>query len=403
MKHIYIFDELCNATKYGVGSYIQILIKVLNSVDWNVTVVVFSSNNDCLEVKCESNIRYIYIPAVRLELIKTRMYYRNAFYLLYPYINKLEQNILHLNYRNCKDIVPLLKLHFGFKVIVTWHYSSWLAVFTDNEVCEIVVKYRKNVCLPQNELLLIEKISEEANFLNNHCDIIVVLNSYTYNLINLIYQVPISKMKFIPNGIDDFFCKSNVIRDSKNEMNITDEHKLILFVGRLDDNKNLSLLIDSFHLIHSFDPNTHLVIVGSGNYDTFFPSVYPDTMYVHFMGFVDKSILYGLYNIAYCCVIPSLSEQCSYVVLEMMMFSKAIVANKIIGLKDIIEDGVSGLLVNLLNNNQQSVELLANAVIKLLVDKNQKDIYAKNARSSYLEYYTFGKFKEKMLDLYLMC
>lgn len=402
MKHIYILDELCNAAKYGVGSYMQRLIKVFNSVDWNVTVVVFSSDNDCLEVKYVNNIRYIRIPGIRVELKKNEMYYRNAFYLLYPYINKSEQNFLHLNYRNCKDIVPLLKFHFEFKVVLTWHYSTWLGVFTDEEVCGIVEKYMKNVQLTNKELLLIEKINEEGDLLNNYCDVVIVLNVHTCNLINQIYQVPISKMKFIPNGIEDYFGKLDVFRDLRKEMNIPIEHKIILFVGRLDGNKNLSLLIESFHLIHSIDPNSHLVIVGSGNYDTYLSSVYPNNFYVHFMGFVDKTILYGLYNIADCCVIPSLSEQCSYVALEMMMFSKPIVANRIMGLEDLIEDGVSGVLVDLLNNDRQSIRALSNTVMRLLVDKKQKDIYAMNARNNYLKYYTFDRFRKEMVDLYLM-
>ena len=402
MKHIYILDELCNAAKYGVGAYMQMLIKVFNSVGWNVTVVVFSSDNDYLEVKYENNIRYIRIPAIRVELKKNEMYYRNTFYLLYPYINKSEQNFLHLNYRNCKDVVPLLKFHFEFKVVLTWHYSTWLGVFTDEEVCVIFEKYMKNVQLTNKELLLIEKINEEGDLLNNYCDVVIVLNVHTCNLINQIYQVPISKMKFIPNGIEDYFDKLDVFRDLRKEMNIPTEHKIILFVGRLDGNKNLSLLIESFHLIHSIDPNTHLVIVGSGNYDTYLSSVYPNNFYVHFMGFVDKTILYGFYNIADCCVIPSLSEQCSYVALEMMMFSKPIVANRIMGLEDLIEDGGSGVLVDLLNEDRQSIEALSNTIMRLLVDKKQKDIYAMNARNNYLKYYTFDRFRKEMLDLYSM-
>lgn len=98
MKHIYILDNNFNGTVFGVGTYLKNLIRILKDEPILVTMVTLFNRKESVEIVSENNIRYIHIPAVRANQ-KSNYYYRNVFYILYPYIDPNDENILHMNYR----------------------------------------------------------------------------------------------------------------------------------------------------------------------------------------------------------------------------------------------------------------------------------------------------------------
>lgn len=78
MKHIYILDNNFNGTIFGVGTYLNNLIRVLKDEPILVTMVTLFNRKESVEIVSENNIRYIHIPAVRANH-NLNYYYRNVF------------------------------------------------------------------------------------------------------------------------------------------------------------------------------------------------------------------------------------------------------------------------------------------------------------------------------------
>lgn len=223
--------------------------------------------------------------------------------------------------------------------------------------------------------------------------------SHSYEPIRNIYRLPASKLEVIYNCLPDLPVSDSkaVLREA---FHFSPEEKIILFAGRLDDNKNPALLIRSFHKIRSEYPASRLIIAGDGDYRTPLSLLHPDYAYITFVGFVDREKLYRLYSLADIGVIPSHYEEFGYVALEMMV--QGLPVNRTSGLAEVIEEGISGELLDLYTEEDEKIaaDRLASALLSLLADPDRLAQYAKNGRKRYLENFGTESFKKKMCDLY---
>ena len=167
MKHIYILDNNFNGTIFGVGTYLNNLIRVLKDEPILVTMVTLFNRKESVEIVSENNIRYIHIPAVRANH-KSNYYYRNVFYILYPYIDSNDENILHMNYRKGTELFLMLKEYFHFKFILTWHYASWIDYFSPEEIERVMDNITNNISLSEKELVYSDILKEEIEILGRN-------------------------------------------------------------------------------------------------------------------------------------------------------------------------------------------------------------------------------------------
>jgi glycosyltransferase involved in cell wall biosynthesis len=132
----------------------------------------------------------------------------------------------------------------------------------------------------------------------------------------------------------------------------------VLFVGRLTPHKGVDVLI------RALPPDTTLTVVGSEGHDPREPERdYPALLRslaarrrVRFVGAVDDEELARLYCTAAVVVIPSVERTCfgrrvvvsellGLVALEAMASGTPVIASRLGGLPEIVEDGVTGYLV----------------------------------------------------------
>lgn len=117
--------------------------------------------------------------------------------------------------------------------------------------------------------------------------------------------------------------------------------------------------------------------------------------------FLQKEEIGLLYANASIGAIPSQYEELGLVALEMMMFALPIVANESTGLSDILLNSKAGQLVRLdYKDKSVAINLLADTVIKFLMDENLQMRYKVNARNHFLRSYTDKIFEERMLKIY---
>ena len=149
---------------------------------------------------------------------------------------------------------------------------------------------------------------------------------------------------------------------------VRDRH--ILYVGRLEPNKGVPTLLAAASQILAEFPNARLVLAG-GPHPTMpaaelegLLAALPDRKRVHLLGHVPWRDLFPWYRKAAVCVLPSHYETFGLAALEPMAFGAPVVATTAGGLPEVVEDGVSGLLVS-----PGDADELARAVARLLTDE----------------------------------
>jgi glycosyltransferase involved in cell wall biosynthesis len=161
--------------------------------------------------------------------------------------------------------------------------------------------------------------------------------------------VSADKSVFIPNAVDANKFSPNVARGSLRALcDIPADHVLILCPRRLVPKNGVEFLIESFHLIRQRLNKISMVIVGDG------PERQKLEERVSELGLHDSIIFLGsrgndelpaFYADADIVAIPSLKEATSIAGLEAMASACAVVATRVGGLPELIDDGVNGLLV----------------------------------------------------------
>lgn len=380
MKHLYLFDEInsCGSI-YGVATYINALINCLRNTKIKITVFKLMSEKQEVFVTEFDFVRYIYIPAlVHVDSIR-KYYYRNVFYLIDQFINRDESIIFHFNYLSCTKLVRELKRHVKATFLLTIHYRS-----------------------PVTSV----NIESEKELINSCCDKIIVLATHAKNSLYNELNVDLNNVVLIPNGLDDRFYSLSLLDKSliRSYFKVGKKERVILYAGRLDENKNASIVIKSFIKLLQINEHVHLFVVGSGNYDNLFSDINHSWGKITFTGHLSQEDLYRLYLITDVGVIPSVYEEFGYVAIEMMMHQIPVVANNTSGLAEIFEDGVSGLLFNgTLNksiNENNVIDLVVSKIDALLSNDEYRNIIAKNARNYFLMRYEITLFRNNMLELY---
>jgi glycosyltransferase involved in cell wall biosynthesis len=119
-------------------------------------------------------------------------------------------------------------------------------------------------------------------------------------------------------------------------------HKLILFVGKVSKGKGADVMFAAFKNLRSRYPNARLVVCGnlhSRDWDV-------DPERTILLGFVDQSTLTSLYAACDVVLLPSTwPEPLGWATLDSGRHAKPIVATRVGGIPEAVDDGVTGLLV----------------------------------------------------------
>jgi glycosyltransferase involved in cell wall biosynthesis/O-antigen/teichoic acid export membrane protein len=115
-----------------------------------------------------------------------------------------------------------------------------------------------------------------------------------------------------------------------------------LFVGRLSANKRPDHAIDAFNHIRDVLPDARLWIAGRGPLERDLQFNLPAG--AELLGFVSRDELYARMARAHCLLVPSVREGWGLVVVEANSVGTPAVAYNVPGLRDSVQDGITGLL-----------------------------------------------------------
>lgn len=378
MKHIYLFNETeSNAAVFGVGRYIEQLANCLKRSIVRVTVVRLFSQTEKVNVTYVDEVRYIDIPCLTPKTADKRQYCRSVAFILLSYISMDEDNLFHYNYLTAANLGIWLKQYFPLaEHVLTIHYRE-PGTFNHH-------------------------VPEEL-FLRDVCNKIITLTPNAATSLCSDFQIPEDKIIIVPHALEAWNKSGSLPskNELKQEMGFSPEKRILIYVGRLDANKNPQLLIDAFKLLADEMDNIHLMIVGKGDYETIFSRI-KHYGKITFTGFVGKERLKKLYSIADVGIIPSHYEELGYTALEMMMFGIPVIANRNHGLGAVVENGQTGILLDLYetDNKEKQTLLLAQTIKSLLSNPKQLAAYSLESKNRFTNEFKFSDYQKKMLELY---
>lgn len=377
MKQVYLINTNNRAAAYGVGTYINQIVMCLRQADsLRLTVVELDSDEKETVLIEKDNVRYLKIPRISNDLYNTYTdrYNRNISYLLSLYVKAEEECIFHFNYLHHASLARCLKSRFPEAFIVlTIHYFNWCLLLKGNTMMFRDIIYGNRNEISNFEQMIYGDYLQDKSFLTD-VDKVICLSQYTYNLLCNDYEVSDSKIVSMVNGIrlPDTLLTEEERRNEKRKLAFGEEEKVVLFVGRLDEIKGVSLLIHAFKRILVKLPNVRLLLVGDGNYDAYLP-LYRDSLgKITFAGKVDRELLSVFYQIADVGVMPSFHEQCSYVAIEMMAYGVPLIGTDTTGLREMLEDECCVPITYAEDGHESLIDAFAERILAVLSSEQYK-------------------------------
>jgi glycogen(starch) synthase len=201
-------------------------------------------------------------------------------------------------------------------------------------------------------------------------------------IVSEMWRLHQKKITVLPHPVDE----SLFIPD----IPIRRDDECILFVGRLEKQKGVDLLIEAFQTVRRKRPQAKLLLVGGDrlfkkngeicSYKAYLQQKLRDASLevgasIQFVGQVEREHLPAYYQKGSVCIVPSEFESFSYVCVEAMACGRPIIANNSGGTAEIIEHGKNGLLIPSGNPN-----ILAENIIYLLEHPDLAENMGQEAR-----------------------
>jgi len=267
-------------------------------------------------------------------------------YKLFKLVKKEQYNIVHAHLFFAYFYTALVKsFYWEIKTIVTFHNLG----FDEYPANTFLKKIRKKIdCFILNKLFTKTTSVSTAvqEHFSKHCEVqsTIIHNSFPLkNFYRYKIDIDISTTKF-----------------------------RILTPGRFVEKKGHKYLIEAINILNKKHSNLEFLFVGRGPLVEIFKKNAPKNL--SFISEMPHSELMKLYNEVDMIVIPSIYEAFGLVVGEAMIMEKPIVATKVDGIVEMIDDKKEGLLVK----SKNSIAL-AKAIDRLYQDKELQEKLIKNA------------------------
>jgi glycosyltransferase involved in cell wall biosynthesis len=256
-------------------------------------------------------------------------------------------------------------------------------------------------------------------------DLICGVSEYITDKIRIRFPQFADRCQTILNGVDvNYF-----VNKEDNGIPKKKYIKQLLFVGRISPEKGVHVLLDAFQKVIKRYPQAHLEIIGDkkdvldlewfvtlgddekvsqiasfynnnpeGNYFSFLQR---QLLSLHiannvtFTGFIPNLQLINHYQNADVLVNPSFSEAFGRSLIEAMACHVPVVATRVGGMTEIVDDGKTGILAE-----PGDASALAEAILRLLTNVSLQESMGKAGRRRAIEFYSWERIVERLLFEY---
>lgn len=347
-------------------------------------------------ITAHQHIQYIGIPWTKFEKacywLKERVSWRNPL----RYIAKF-QNVLSYGLRVSKQVrsADVLIVHNEPNLLLLMRkpkHQKWVLHMHNDHLNHPLFKWCNSRTLKK-------------------VDAVICVSAYIQQAATLAFPQYADKFQLLFNATDvDMFKPYGEIADlsAMALLRLQKNTPFVLYVGRLTQDKGVDVLIQAFQETLKTHSQAKLVIAGSSFFDGAAKTAYQQSLqqlakpiaeHIIFTGFVPHQQLKYLYAAAHVVVLPSVwQDPCPLVVLETMASGTCIIASKVGGVPEVVEDGVTGILVK-----PKQVDELAAAISDVLKNPKKAQQMAAAARQKIVAGYAWedlvNKLEQHLLSL----
>jgi glycosyltransferase involved in cell wall biosynthesis len=259
-----------------------------------------------------------------------------------------------------------------------------------------------------------ELIEQERAFCRD-TDAVIGVSHSMREIIMSTHDVPGDRVSAIHNGVDLRAAEEDALDESAAQelrrKYAAPGEKIVLFAGRFTPQKGMSALLESAAAVIAQCRTVRYLFAGA-------PDSWPATQMmerlysrhtglrrnVTLLGKIPRRELAALYHIADLAVVPSIYEPFGYAAIEAMIAGVPVVASNVGGLAEIIEPGLTGLLVSVRGRGDGpravDVRELTAATLELLGDDARRREMGARGRARVQAEFTLDKMTEATLQVY---
>jgi 1,2-diacylglycerol 3-alpha-glucosyltransferase len=371
----------------GVSTSIVNLEKALRQKGHEVFIVTV--NPEDMSYRYEEDERIIRIPGIPIGIYDYRL---TGIYPLKA-INKIKNwnlDIIHSHTEfGIGTFARILAKQFNIPLVHTYHtmYEDYIHYITKghfDKSSKKIVEYLT--------MFYCDKTAKE----------LIVPSKKTYNLFKEKYHVE-KDIRIVPTGIEverffeERFTKEEIL-SLKKELGLKETDFVIMYVGRLAQEKNIELLLKAQEKIVKKNKNAKLVIIGSGpDYEKFITWTLDKKLEenIIFTNAIPWEEIPKYYQVADIFVTASVTETQGLTVIEAMAASKPVICIRDDAFLDVVVDDLNGKIFE----NSKEYEMIIQDLIdhpEIVKRMSRQARYTSEQHS--LKYYALN-----ILDVYESC
>ncbi len=226
--------------------------------------------------------------------------------------------------------------------------------------------------------------------INRYADDFVTCSQWSKSILK--QNIKTRDIKVIYNGVDTTLFKSTI----DNAFNVSEQYDPNLLrigtVGRLSKAKGTDILLK---VASEMQGVAEFFVVGPCDEDFFSYLKNYKTSNFHLLGPKPNKDLPVFYNFIDCFVLPSLEETFPISILEAMSCGKPIIASRVGGIPEIIDDGNKGILCE-----PGDFKSLKENIAKIINEKTLRYNLAKSSRETVIKNFSIEKTKSNLIEFY---
>ena len=234
--------------------------------------------------------------------------------------------------------------------------------------------------------------------LSRFTDTLILINQEDYDLCKRKFK-KCRDIQYVPGvGIDEekfnFEMTKKEKKDFRKSLGLKEDDFVMIYVARMDKNKNQGMLINCTEQLIKIHPNIKLLLVGPDERNGYYEKMITEknlSNNVITLGY--RKDIPNLMKISDIAVSSSLREGLPVNILEALACGLPVVANNCRGARDLITDNENGFVVNNIEAFIEKIEFFYN-------NENQRLIFSNNNFNKINEYKLYNVLN-KINDIYI--